>query len=111
MVVRSRQQKGPSAMFSPKKALAGAAGLAALGLGGAAVAGAATSTSPATTSTPATTPAQTAPAGHPPGNMPPPGAPGHGAMKPVTGTDATKAQTAAVKDAGGGTAGAVTTAC
>jgi hypothetical protein len=75
-------------------------------VGGAAVAGAATSHSgTATTST--TTSGKPPPA---PGNMPAPGTAVHeNAEKPVTGDAAAKAQAAAVKAAGGGTAGAVTT--
>ncbi|HET8751247.1 MAG TPA: hypothetical protein VFM43_01825 [Gaiellaceae bacterium] len=86
----------------------GALAVAALGgaaVGGAAVAGAATSHS-GTTSTPAA-------AGQPPPavrNMPAHGTSAHeDAEKAVTGDAATKARAAAVKAAGGGTAGAVTT--
>lgn len=91
---------------STKKMLAGLAALAALGLGGSALAGAATSSSTGTT-----TPQGQA------GRQPPPRLPGpaHGtpahenAEKAVTGDAAAKAQAAAVKSVGGGTAGPVTT--
>jgi len=92
-------------MFSIKKSLAGVAGLAALGLGGSAIAGAATSSSTTTTGA----------AQKPPGAQARPGFPAHGtaahedAEKPVTGSAAAKAQAAAVKSVGSGTAGAVTT--
>ncbi len=85
-----------------KKALMGIAALAALALGGAAIANAATSQG---TSTISSSP------------QPPPAfrGPAHGtaahedAEKPVTGAAAAKAQAAAVKAVGGGTASAVTT--
>jgi hypothetical protein len=88
-----------------KKAVAGVAALAALALGGSAIAGAATSHSSGTASTTARS-AQAPPrfAG-----------PAHGtaahedAEKPVTGPAAAKAQAAAVKSVGSGTAGPVTT--
>jgi hypothetical protein len=82
------------------------AALAGAAVGGAALAGAATSHS----STTATTPV--APAHAPPGlrSMPAHGTASHeDAEKAVTGAAATKAQEAAVKAAGGGTAGDVTT--
>ncbi len=90
---------------SGKKMLAGVAALAALGLGASAIAGAATSSNPSTTPQ------------NRPGAPPPPGfnGPAHGsaahenAEKPVTGDSATKAQAAAVKSVGSGTAGPVTT--
>jgi hypothetical protein len=93
-------------MLNVKKPLLGIVGVAALAVGGSAIAGAASSKSSTTTTT-VTTPAAPAPhvfAG-----------PAHGtaahedAEKAVTGDDATKAQAAAVKLVGGGTAGAVTT--
>jgi hypothetical protein len=88
-----------------KKVALGVATLSGAAVGGAAVAGAATSHSGTTTS-PAT-------AGQPPPalrNMPTPGTATHeDAEKPVTGDAAAKAQAAAVKAAGGGTAGDVTT--
>src|SRR5262249_38299333 len=82
------------------KTLAGLAGIAAMAAGGAAIGNAASSKSAATPSTTTTaTP-----------SFPAHGSAGHeNAEKPVTGDAATKAQAAAVKAAGGGTAGAVTT--
>jgi hypothetical protein len=89
-----------------KKGMAGVAALIALALGASALAGAATSQS------------TTTPSGSPPTNSQAPPAfrgPAHGtaahedAEKPVTGAAASKAQAAAVKALGGGTAGAVTT--
>ena len=81
------------------------AAVAGAAIGGAAIAGAATSHS-GTTTTPAA-------AGKPPPGMrgmPAPGSASHeDAEKAVTGSAATKAQEAAVKAAGGGTAGDVTT--
>ena len=96
-------------MFSKARKLAlGVAALTGAAVGGAVVAGAATSHS----GTSATTTTATRP-GHPPPairNMPAPGTAAHeNAEKPVTGDAATKAQAAAVKAAGGGTAGDVTT--
>ena len=90
---------------SMKKVLAGVAALAALALGGSAIAGAATSSTSSTTTPSA------------PGSQAPPAfnGPAHGtaahedAEKTVTGAAAVKAQAAAVKSVGGGTAGAVTT--
>jgi hypothetical protein len=83
-----------------------AAAVSGAAVGGAAVAGAATSHS-GTTTTSTTTSGKPPPA---PGNMPAPGTAAHeNAEKPVTGDAAAKAQAAAVKAAGGGTAGAVTT--
>jgi hypothetical protein len=88
-----------------KQVALGVAALTGAAVGGAAVAGAATSHSGT-----ATTPTR---AGQPPPalrNMPAPGTAAHeNAEKPVTGDDAAKAQAAAVKAAGGGTAGDVTT--
>jgi len=82
------------------------AALAGAAAGGAAIAGAATSHS-ATTTAPST-PQQPPPAAF--RNMPAPGTAAHeDAEKAVTVSDATKAQEAAVKAAGGGTAGDVTT--
>ena len=93
-------------MFDKTKRLAlGLAAVAGAAVGGAAIAGAATSHS-GTTTTPATH------SKAPPGlrNMPAPGTAAHeDAEKAVTGDAATKAQDAAVKAAGGGTAGDVTT--
>ena len=90
---------------SIKKAAAGVIALAALGLGGAALASAATSTSHVTATPRAWR-----------GQAPPP-MPAHGtaahedAERTVTGNAAARAQAAAVKSVGGGTAGAVTTDC
>ncbi len=81
-----------------KKMLAAAVVVASLAVGGAAIAGAATSTS---TTSSATTPQTT---------MPAHGTAAHeDAEKAVTGDAASKAQAAAVKEVGSGTAGAVTT--
>src|SRR5450755_4935753 len=92
-----------------KKASAGVAALAALALGGAAVAGAATSSSSSSSSS-ATTPGTTSPQGRTAFNGPAPGTAAHeDAEKAVTGAAAAKAQAAAVKSVGSGTAGAVTT--
>ena len=89
-----------------KKVGLGVAALSGAAVGGAAVAGAATSNSGTTTAPPGA-------AGRPPAalkNMPAPGTAAHeDAEKPVTGEAAAKAQAAAVKAAGGGTAGDVTT--
>jgi hypothetical protein len=82
------------------------AALTGAAFGGAALAGAATSHSGTTATTPVT------PGQAPPGmrSMPAPGTAAHeDAEKAVTGSAATKAQEAAVKAAGGGTAGDVTT--
>jgi nicotinic acid phosphoribosyltransferase len=91
-----------------KKVGLGVAALTGAAVGGAAVAGAATSQSANTTSTTAA-----AAAAHPPPglrNMPAPGTAAHeDAEKAVTGAAAAKAQAAAVKVVGGGTAGDVTT--
>ena len=81
-----------------KKMLAAAVVVASLAVGGAAIAGAATSTS---TTSSATTPQTT---------MPAHGTAAHeDAEKAVTGDAASKAEAAAVKEVGSGTAGAVTT--
>ena len=91
---------------STKKVLAGLAALAALALGGSAIADAASSSSTTTTTTPGTPSGQARPA---------PSFPAHGtgahedAEQAVTGAAATKAQAAAVRSVGGGTAGDVTT--
>jgi hypothetical protein len=89
---------------STKKVLAGLAALAALALGGSAIAGAASSTT------------TTAPSGSATAQGPPAfSGPAHGtrahedAEKAVTGEAGAKAQAAAVKSVGSGTAGAVTT--
>jgi len=100
-------------MFPPiKKVLAGVAALAALALGGSAIAGAATSSSPSSSSSSSSATAQSAPTsqGRPAFNGPAPGTAAHeDAEKAVTGATAAKAQAAAVKSVGSGTAGAVTT--
>jgi hypothetical protein len=89
-----------------KKLLAGVVAVAALAVGGSAIAAAADSNSTTTTTT---TPSSSSSPG-PPGNMPAPGSAAHeDAEKPVTGSAATKAQAAAVKAVGSGTAGDVTT--
>jgi hypothetical protein len=94
-------------MFGKAKQLSlSLAALTGAAVGGAALAGAATSHSGTTATTPVT------PGQAPPGmrSMPAPGTAAHeDAEKAVTGADATKAQEAAVKAAGGGTAGDVTT--
>ena len=85
------------------KVLAGVGALAALALGGSALAGAATSSSSSTTP-------QSSSTARPPANFPAHGTAAHeDAEKAVTGDAAAKAQAAAVKTVGGGTAGAVTT--
>jgi hypothetical protein len=90
---------------SVKKLSACGLALGALALGGSALANAATSSSSNTTSTTGTT----APA-RPPANFPAHGTAAHeDAEKTVTGESATKAQEAAIKSLGGGTAGEVTT--
>jgi hypothetical protein len=86
-----------------QKVLAGLAALAALALGGSAIAGAASTQTATTTTTPSTTPAQ------PPFDGPAHGTAAHeSAEKTVSGDAAAKAQAAAVKSVGSGTAGAVT---
>jgi hypothetical protein len=87
-----------------KKTAAAVAAVAALGLGGSALADAATSSNSASHTGSGAQSAQ------PPPKMPAPGTAAHeDAEKPVTGDAATKAQAAAVKSVGGGTAGEVTT--
>jgi hypothetical protein len=84
------------------KVLAGVGALAALALGGSAIAGAATSSSGSTTP-------QSSSTAPPRANFPAHGTAAHeNAEKAVTGDAAAKAQAAAVKSVGGGTAGAVT---
>jgi hypothetical protein len=94
---------------SIKKGAAALVGVAALAVGGAAIGSAATSSSTTTTTT-VTTPS-TSPTSHaPPANMPAHGTAAHeDAEKAVTGDAGAKAQAAAVKAIGGGTAGDVTT--
>ncbi|HEY2141068.1 MAG TPA: hypothetical protein VGG98_03280 [Solirubrobacteraceae bacterium] len=90
---------------STKKVLAGLAALAALALGGSAIAGAATSSSTAPSTSQSTSSAQAPPEFKGPAH----GTPAHeDAEKAVTGDAAAKAQAAAVKSVGSGTAGAVT---
>jgi outer membrane lipoprotein SlyB len=85
-----------------RKALLAVAAFASLALGGSAIAGA-TSSSSTTATTPSTSTTQAKPA------FPAHGTAAHeNAENPVTGTAATKAQAAAVKSVGSGTAGAVT---
>jgi nicotinic acid phosphoribosyltransferase len=92
---------------STSKVLAGLAALAALALGGSALAGAASSS---TTNTTTTTPPSSSSSQPPPFNGPAHGTAAHeDAEKAVTGEAAAKAQAAAVKSVGSGTAGAVTT--
>ena|SRR5947207_8764578 len=92
---------------STSKVLAGLAALAALALGGSALAGAASSS---TTNTTTTTPPSASSSQPPPFNGPAHGTAAHeDAEKAVTGEAAAKAQAAAVKSVGSGTAGAVTT--
>jgi len=94
-----------------KRALVGLAGAAALAVGGSAIASAASSSSHPATATTSTNPSPPSWSSHaPPANMPAPGTAAHeDAEKAVTGSDASKAQAAAVKSVGSGTAGAVTT--
>jgi hypothetical protein len=90
---------------SLQKLLAALAACAALAVGGSAIAGAATSSSGTTTAT-----APSSSSGTPAMSFPAHGTAAHeDAEKPVTGSAASKAQAAAVKYVGGGTAGAVTT--
>lgn len=107
--VRStRKQPGRpkgSNMFHPlKKVVVGVAAMAALALGGSAIAGAATSSTASTTTATVTTTHA-----HPEFNGPKHGTAAHeNAEKAVTGSAAAKAQAAAVKSVGSGTAGVVT---
>jgi hypothetical protein len=88
---------------SVKKLSAYGMALGALALGGSALADAATSSGSTTTT-------RTARQAQPPANFPAPGTAAHeDAEKAVTGASATKAQEAAVRSLGGGTAGDVTT--
>jgi nicotinic acid phosphoribosyltransferase len=92
---------------STSKVLAALAALAALALGGSTLAGAASSS---TTNTTTTTPPSSSSSQPPPFNGPAHGTAAHeDAEKAVTGEAAAKAQAAAVKSVGSGTAGAVTT--
>jgi nicotinic acid phosphoribosyltransferase len=93
-----------------KKTFAGLAALAALALGGSAIATAASS-STSTTSSPSTgaTQGSSGTQGAPMFNGPAHGTAAHeDAEKAVTGENASKAQAAAVKSVGSGTAGSVT---
>jgi hypothetical protein len=94
-------------MDKVKKAALGVAALSGAAVGGAAVASAANSNSGTTTTPPTATAGRQPPV---PQNMPAHGSAAHeDAEKAVTGDDAARAQAAAVKAAGGGTAGDVTT--
>lgn len=88
---------------------AGATGLLAAGaIAGAVLAGTLTANAAGSTPTPSSGSSQ--PAQGPPANFPAHGTAAHEDQeKPVTGANATKAQAAAVKAVGSGTAGAVTT--
>ncbi len=91
-----------------KKVLMGVAALTALAVGGSAIASAASSKTTTTTTT--TTPSASSSAAVPMFTGPAHGTAAHeDAEKPVTGDAACKAQAAAVKLVGSGTAGAVTT--
>ena len=92
-------------MFTPvKRLLVAIAAMGALALGASTIAGAATSSGTSNSSSSSTT-SQAPPAF----NGPPHGSAAHeDAEKAVSGTAATKAQAAAVKAAGGGSAGPVT---
>jgi len=91
---------------STKKVLAGVAALAALALGGSAIAGAATSSTSSSSTSSGTSSSKTPPAFKGPAH----GTAAHeDAEKAVTGAAAEKAQAAAVKSIGSGTAGPVTT--
>ncbi|HEY2571746.1 MAG TPA: hypothetical protein VGI27_09735 [Solirubrobacteraceae bacterium] len=92
---------------STKKMLAGLAALGALALGGSAIAGAATSSS--RTSTTPSAPSAPSTSAAPQFNGPAHGTAAHeDAEKALTGAAAEKAQAAAVKSVGGGSAGSVT---
>jgi nicotinic acid phosphoribosyltransferase len=92
-------------MRNIRSILAAGAAVGAAAIGGGAIANAATSTSTTATSSGTANGTQPAPA-----NMPAHGTAAHeDAEKAVTGVDAAKAQAAAVKYAGSGTAGQVTT--
>lgn len=94
-------------MSKTRKLLLSGAAVAGLALGGAALAGAATSGSTGSTGSAGGGPPHGAPQFN---NMPAPGSASHeDAEKSVTGDAMTKAQSAAVKATGGGTAGDVTT--
>jgi hypothetical protein len=91
-----------------KRTMAGAIAIAAMAAGGAAIGNAARSRTTATTPTTTTSSGSTSTSES--ATMPAHGGAAHeDAEKPVTGDAATKAQAAAVKAVGSGTAGAVTT--
>ena len=93
-----------------KKGVGALVAVAALAVGGAAIGSAATSQGTTTTTTTVTAPNGSAAPSAPPANMPAHGTAAHeDAEKPVTGDAAAKAQAAAVKYVGSGTAGDVTT--
>jgi hypothetical protein len=93
-----------------KKLLLGVAALAALAAGGSAIAGAASSQGSKTTSSTSSTTTKTSTSTQTAPNMPAHGTAAHeDAEKAVSGTAAAKAQAAAVKAVGSGTAGDVTT--
>jgi len=95
---------------STKKVLAGLAALCALALGGAAIADATSSGTTSSTTATTSTQGAGAPQRPPMFNGPAHGTAAHeNAEKAVTGDAATKAQAAAVKSVGSGTAGSVTT--
>jgi hypothetical protein len=100
------ERKEHTMLGKVKKVGLGVVALGGAAVGGAAAAGAATSHS-GTTTVPGTASGKPPPALR---NVPAPGTAAHeDAEKPVTGDAAAKAKTAAVKAAGGGTAGDVTT--
>jgi hypothetical protein len=100
----------PSAVARSKR-WAAAVGLVAAGMIGGGAVAAITAASAATTTTATTsTSSSSSEAAQPRGNFPAHGTAAHEALeKPVTGANATKAQAAAEKAVGSGTAGAVTT--
>ena len=105
---RPRNERKESMFRNIKKMLVGVVALAALAVGGSAIAGAATSSTATTTTT--TSPSKTSPATLPAFDGPAHGTAAHErAEKAVTGDAAAKAQAAAVKVVGSGSAGAVTT--
>ena len=100
--------------WSNKKRMAGTIGLLGTGAVAGAIAAAVIPASATTSTTTASGSSSTASSGSsstaPTGSFPPHGSAAHeAAEKAVTGADATKAQAAAVKSVGSGTAGAVTT--
>jgi len=102
--LRKTTKEGIGMSRQLKRTMTGTVALAAIAVGGAAIGNAATSGSTATT------PNTTSLPGSAPSSFPAHGTTAHeDAEKPVTGDAATKAQAAAVKAVGSGTAGAVTT--